>query len=478
MLGHPELFPGGLTPSTPSFQPPGRAADSSHRYEDDIAAAKALKLQVYRFSIGWPRVLPDGDPSNPNTKGVNYYNNLIDGLISSGIQPMVTMYHFDYPMAVLRANGTWAERTILEPFLAYADFLFKTFGDRVKLWTTINEPNYYCSTFALIEIPGLYTRKPGDDWKCVHNTILGHAMAYRLYEKHYRATQGGHIGGAALALWSRPNSTAWVDVEAAQRANEFSLGAMYHPLVYGEYPPSVRARVDYYSKLEGLSESRLPQFTAEEKHIVKGAADFLCFNAYFGTNMADGVHADRPRYGTMDSDRDAIEVGFQSTPGQMAGLFMRNDPYVLWEAPRWIYKNYKLPIFITENGWGDERPNTDGRRDSARAGYHSEYLHQLLRVMKEEGVPIMGYVAWSLIDTWEWSAQTGRRFGLVHVDYANGSLDRSLKESAWFFQYIGETRRVPKVEYRLGEAAAGAPATAAAGALVLLTLLLIDLANN
>ncbi|KAE8742663.1 lactase-phlorizin hydrolase-like [Frankliniella occidentalis] len=426
-----------MPPPYADMKQPNVTADSYHRYKDDVAMAAALKLQVYRFSVSWPRVLPEGDTSVINQDGVNYYKNLIEELIKHNIQPMITMNHFDYPFATLKKTGGWANKAIVPAFREYADFLFKTFGDKVRLWTTINEANYYCMNFALLPVPGLYEPQVGDDYKCVHHTILAHMEAYRVYEEKYRKTQGGKIGAAALTLWCRPNSTSYEDIQAAERGNLFALGSIYHPVVHGDYPEALKERVAHYSALENRPTSRLPSFTDEERARLKGSADFLCFNAYMGTTVADGTKKPRPAGGgTIQSDRDAAEA----------------NPWVLRDAPLWIRDNYKnTPLFITENGWGDERGNTNPKADplddEPRVGYHSVYLQELIRTATEENVNIMGYLAWSLIDTYEWTANFGRKFGLVHVDYENGSLNRTLKKSAWFFQEIGTNRRVPKVPF-------------------------------
>ncbi|XP_034240850.1 myrosinase 1-like [Thrips palmi] len=459
------LATANLTSDSPWYgmDPPGMAADSYHRYKEDVKMAKALKLQIYRFSVSWPRILPDGDPSKPNPLGVQYYNNLINELKANGIEPMITMNHFDYPLSVLVKTGGWVDKRIVDMFTDYADFLFKTFGDRVKWWTTVNEPNYYCTNFALIPVPGLYERQPGDDYKCVHHTILAHMRAYRLYEERYRKDQGGKIGAAALTLWCSPNSTSYEDIQAAERANLFALGSIYHPVVYGDYPEALRQRVDHYSALEGRTESRLPHFSEEEKKLLKGCADFLCFNAYMGTTVADGTYAARPTAaeggGTIQSDRDAIEVGSNTIPGKFGDLFERANPWVLREAPKWIHENYNMPIFITENGWGDQRVG-DAKHDGPRVGYHSAYLEQLIRAHNEENVQVVGYLVWSLLDSYEFTANFGRKFGLVHVDYEGGTRDRSLKDSAWFFQYIGTHRKVPKVAFTFDPDASGAASTA------------------
>ncbi|XP_034232398.1 myrosinase 1-like [Thrips palmi] len=442
---------GELPPGAPSLVPPDRAADSYHRYKEDVEMAAQLKLQAYRFSVDWSRLFPDGNISNPNPEGVQYYNNVIDELVKNNIQPMVTMNHFDYPLAVMRRTGGWTDPRIVPAFEEYAGFLFRTFGDRVKLWTTVNEPNYYCMNFAVIELPGLYTRQPGDDYKCSHHTVLAHAAAYRLYEREFKATQQGRVGAAALTLWATPNSTKYEDIQAAERTNLYTLGAIYGPLVHGDYPELMKRNILKKSLEEGLTESRLPTFTPEQKELIRGAADFLSFNAYMANVMADNSHAPKTsQYGDMASDRDAIETSARpATPGNMQGMFEHCTPEVLREATMWIRDNYDMPIFITENGWGDEgiHGNLPMHDEPYRSAYHSEYLRTLIKTIKEDNVNVIGYLAWSLLDSYEWTANYGRRFGLVHVDYENGTLARTLKDSAWFFQHIGETRRIPVLTF-------------------------------
>lgn len=454
---------------------PLTAADSVHRYLDDVKMAKELKLNAYRFSIAWPHVLPTGVDEKPNEEGVQYYRNLIDELLKNDIEPMVTMAHFDYPFYTIQQFGSWNVPSMVDAFVKYADFLFRTFGDKVKYWTTNNEANMYCQTSCALAGSNVY--------ECMHNMVLAHAKVWHLYDKNYRSKQKGKVGSASLAVWSRPNSTSWDDIEASDRYNQFTIGAMYHPLAYGEYPPVVRERVDYYSKMEGRATSRLPHFTDEERELVMGAADFLSFNAYMGSKVAARrwTSPERPAMPDLKDDYDAVVVGGDFKPGPEAtAKLMQADPSVLREAPRWIYKQYRKPILITENGWCDARNFTvvDPRKDAPRVGYHSEYIHEMVHAMEEDKVDIIGYMAWSLIDAWEWSSAYGRKFGLVHVDYENGTLERSLKESAWFFQYIGEKKRVPKIKFALDDdvpsSGSGKPSAAPFAAL-LLALLVVAL---
>ncbi|XP_034237727.1 beta-glucosidase A-like isoform X2 [Thrips palmi] len=166
-----------------------------------------------------------------------------------------------------------------------------------------------------------------------------------------------------------------------------------------------------------------------------------------GNIVADSTYEPHPAPGTMATDRDSVEA----------------DPKVLREAPLWIHRNYKMPIMITENGWAHQRGGTgdnDPRHDSPRAPYHSVYLQELLRVQREDGVDVLGYMVWSLLDSFEWSAGFSRKFGLVYVDYETGSLNRTLKDSSWFFQYMGENRKVPVLEFNF-DFSSGATRTSA-----------------
>ncbi|BBH05461.1 beta glucosidase 11 [Prunus dulcis] len=285
------------------------ACDEYHKYKEDVKLMADTGLEAYRFSISWSRLIPNGKgPVNP--KGVQYYNNLIDELISNGIQPHVTLHHSDLPQALEDEYGGWVGREIVYSFLpfvskfnasrrnktnvikqfygcrkdftAYADVCFKTFGDRVLYWTTMNEPNVFSlGGYDIGFLPPQRCSAPFgancsrgnssvEPYIAVHHLLLSHASAARLYKKKYQDKQHGFVGINVFAYWFVPLTKTIEDELAAQRALDFYTGWILNPLVFGDYP-------DVMKKNAG---SRLPAFTSLESRSVKGSCDFLGINYY------------------------------------------------------------------------------------------------------------------------------------------------------------------------------------------------------
>lgn len=266
------------------------ACDSYHKYKTDVQLIKNMGLSYYRFSLSWPRLLPNGLPASASEDGVRYYNALIDELLANGIAPQVTLYHWDLPQ-VLEDQGGFLSDNFPVWFDDYAAFSFDKFGDRVKLWITFNEPDsivvlgYGYGVFA----PG----KMGDFvYTAAHNLIKGHAMAYHTYDDNFRSTQEGQIGITLNAVFGEPyDRSNTSDVEAAYRYIQFKLGWYANPIFKnGDYPEIMKDRIQLRSTLEGLPSSRLPEFTDEEKDMVKGTADFFGLNHY---TTAYCVNADK-----------------------------------------------------------------------------------------------------------------------------------------------------------------------------------------
>ncbi|KAK3924750.1 Cyanidin 3-O-glucoside 7-O-glucosyltransferase (acyl-glucose) [Frankliniella fusca] len=414
------------------------AADSYHRYKDDVKKAAELKLSLYKFSISWARVLPTADASAPNEKGVAFYNNLIDAIIENGMKPMVTMYHFDHPKVLEDQFKGWQDSKMAEKFAEYAGFLFKTFGDRVEHWITINEPNMYCAYFNELFIAAKF-RKPEevDPYTCIHNNVLAHMKAKQIFKK-----QGlkGKIGYSTLLMYAKPATTSPEDIYAASAFNELHAGSSLHPVVYGDYP-------QVYKNIVG--EKRLLKFTEDEKAELVGSADFIGLNIYFGAeasfnrfNNATGGGMTDKFLGQMSQDISFVDVSI-AAKGGAAAVFTTIDPDVMRNALLWTHENYKIPIVITENGYGDVLGL--GVHDKQRAAYHSAFLRMLVTTVKNYDVSVIAYSAWSLIDSFEFSAGFGRPFGLVHVDYEHGTLDRSLKDSSQFWIDLKEKGYVPYI---------------------------------
>ncbi|KAK3924835.1 Beta-glucosidase 42 [Frankliniella fusca] len=287
VIDHPQHLPGLVLPWSTDV-----AADHYHRFREDLAFAKQMKFTSHRFSISWSRVLPTGGADNVNKEGVQFYTDYINEVIKNGMEPMVTMLHFDQPYTLEKATGGWDSSAMIDKFVEYADFLFNTFGDKVKYWTTLNEPNMYCSYFRIIT-----TENGAPDhskfYQCLHNIILGHMKSYKLYEKKYRRTQKGmyvrkrtltttqkfphrstkitrKVGISALMMPAKPKTMNEEDLVAAETFLQVYVGTLLQPIVSGDYPPLVRYLVDKRDADEGLGRRRLPAFTPEEKELLSG----------------------------------------------------------------------------------------------------------------------------------------------------------------------------------------------------------------
>ncbi|KAK3931291.1 Myrosinase 1 [Frankliniella fusca] len=437
ILDHPQHIPGFVVPWSTDV-----AADHYHRFREDLAFAKQMKFTSHRFSISWSRVLPTGGVDNINKEGVQFYTDYINEVIKNGMEPMVTMLHFDQPYTLELATGGWDSSAMIDKYVEYADFLFKTFGDKVKYWNTLNEPNMYCSYFRILMAQSV---APDNSkfYQCLHNIILAHMKSYKLYEKNYRQTQKGKVGISVLMLPPTPKTKNEEDLVAAETFNQVYVGSLVQPIVSGDYPPLVRYLVDKRDADEGLGRHRLPAFTPEEKEILaEGVTDFIALNVYGGCTASyrhneSAIPNPALLPGPSAEDIPFADIDCSSDFGQI-------DESVMHNALIWIWNTYHVPIIVAENGYGDSKHA--GVNDQARAAYHSANLRALVQSIREYGVKVLAYYTWSLIDVFEFSAgYDGRPFGLVHVDYQNGSLNRTLKNSAQFFIQLNETGRVPFV---------------------------------
>lgn len=436
------------------------AADSYHRYKEDVHAAAALGLKLYRLSISWSRVLPDD--VTRNEKGIKYYHDLIDEVIANGMTPLVTMYHFDHPWILEDKFKGWQSAEMIQHFKAYAKFLFDEYGKKVKMWITINEPNMYCTYFpGLFQAAEIYTDADMDHYACMRNAMLAHAEAYHIFKD---GGYEGQVGCSVLLMTARANSTRPEDVYAAEAFNQMHAGVVLSPIVYGDYPEIVKAHAS----------KQLKPFTDAEKTLITGSTDFIAFNIYYEmlasystASFNPFVHI--PVIGPFLEDVPFVSMTVKGVDMQhMMSMYSVVEPDAMRTAVLWLWNQYKVPLLISENGFGDV--SNLGTKDRIRGVYHSAFLRTLVTTMKEYSVKVLGYSTWSLIDSFEWSAGYGRPFGLVHVDYEGGSLNRTLKDSSKFWMELAETKRIPLWE----EDKPSAAATAAAS----VSLLLLVLAAN
>ncbi|BAT91797.1 hypothetical protein VIGAN_07042600 [Vigna angularis var. angularis] len=434
---HPELIQGRSNGDV--------ADDQYHLYKEDVGIMKYMNLDAYRFSISWPRILPKGKLSGGiNQEGVKYYNNLINELLANGIEPFVTLFHWDLPQTLEDEYGGFLSPRIINDFQDYAEVCFKEFGDRVKYWITLNEPWTY-TTFGYAT--GVMPPNRCSKWldpKCVHgdsgkepylvshHLLLAHAATVQVYRIKYQVYQNGVIGITLVSNWFEPLSDNKLDKSASERALDFMLGWFVEPLTSGKYPKSMRSLVG----------NRLPEFSQQQMKLVNGSFDFIGLN-YYTSNYA--THAPqlgtvKPNYNTdantnLTTERNGIPIGPTA-----ASSWLYVYPRGIRELLLYIKQKYNNPlIYITENGVDEFNDPTlsleESLLDTLRIDYHYRhlfYLHSAIR----DGVNIKGYFAWSLLDNFEWNNGYTVRFGINFVDYKNG-LKRYQKLSAkWFRNFL------------------------------------------
>jgi beta-glucosidase len=385
------------------------ACDHYHRWEADLDLMQRLGVHAYRFSVAWPRVIPDGTGA-VNERGLDFYDRLVDGLLARGIEPFATLYHWDLPQPLQDAGG-WPWRGIVEPFVAYADAVTRRLGDRVSAYATLNEP--WCSAVLGYDFgahaPGLQDRALG--LRAAHHLLLAHGEALPVMRAN--APRAKH--GIVLNLNpGYPASDAPADAEAARRFDGFFNRWYLDPLLLGRYPEDLWA--GYGADVPDVADGDLAA--------IARPLDFLGVNYYNRTILAadDGPRGVRP----VDAPADAehTEMGWEVFPQGLTDLLVR------------IHREYPLPpVYLTENGAAYRDAVVDGRVDDPeRVRYLDRHLRALHAAMAQ-GVDVRGYFAWSLMDNFEWAHGYGKRFGLVHVDYA--TQDRTPKTSAtWYASAI------------------------------------------
>ncbi|XP_071441900.1 myrosinase 1 isoform X2 [Hetaerina americana] len=409
------------------------AADSYHKYKNDIQILKELGVETYRFSLSWSRILPNGDISLVNSKGIEYYNKLINELISNGIEPMVTLYHWDLPQQFQDLGG-WTNEVISDYFADYARVAFSAFGDRVKWWLTLNEPwiqsvlGYGVGQFA----PGLKSIGIAD-YLAGHTMLKAHTLAYELYKREFQQEHEGKVGIALDASWLAPKSNSSADKEASEQAMQFKLGWFAHPIFSkeGDYPPIMKTMIAAKSKNEGYARSRLPTFTPEWISRIKGSSDFFGLNHYT-TFLVNPGKSNSPLF--KDSEFQLTQD--DSWPSTAAD-WLKVVPWGFRHLLKWIKEAYDSPlVIVTENGVADNR----GINDLQRADYHKRYINEMLKAIRLDGCNVRGYMAWSLIDNFEWSDGYMIKFGLYSVDFDDPERPRVAKESSKVYKEIIKNR--------------------------------------
>ncbi len=393
-----------------------QACDHYHRYPEDIALMKALGVHAYRLSVAWPRVQPTGiGPAEP--RGLEFYDRLVDGLLEAGIEPWLTLYHWDMPWELF-CRGGWLNRDCADWFAEYAAIVVERLSDRVKKFMTLNEPQVFIGEGHSNgnHAPGLQL-----PWREVlrvgHHALLAHGRAVQ--SMRAAARRPIEIGYAPVLLPKVPASDSAEDLEAAREAT-FAVTERSHwtnswwldPVVLGHYPAD---GLELYA-------ADLPPMLAEDAATIAQPLDFLGINIY-----------------TAERVRRAADGGIETvvrSPGQPISAF--NWPIVpecVHYGPRFLAERYGLPIAITENGIScRDTVGLDGRVvDGARIDYLQRHLLELERACAA-GVDLRAYFHWSILDNFEWAEGYKERFGLVFVDYETQA--RIPKESFRYYQQV------------------------------------------
>lgn len=393
------------------------ACDHYHRYKEDIQLMKEMGLKCYRFSISWTRILPDGT-GTVNEKGLEFYSNLVDELLANGITPLVSLFHWDYPYALYQKGG-WMNPESPKWFEDYVRIVVDALSDRVSYWITINEPQCFIGCGHAFGSHAPFVQMSTKDLITMsHNVLLGHGRAVKCIREHAKTKP--QISFAPIAPVFIPKDSSEAAIEEAKSKTFgmdrfrfiFSITWWSDPIILGKYPEEAYE----------LFGEDIPRYSREDMELISQPLDFYGMNVYYSS-------ADRPEEGYPEN----MWQGRAQT-----GMDWVVSPEVMYWSPRFLYERYGLPIMITENGMaGMDWVHLDGKvHDSHRIDFTHRYLLEYKRAA-EDGIPLKGYMHWSVMDNFEWAYGFNKRFGLIYVDYQTQK--RTIKDSGYWYKEVIET---------------------------------------
>lgn len=381
---------------------------------------KEMGLKNYRFSVSWPRLMPDGKGA-VNQKGVDFYNRLIDELLKNDIRPFMTLFHWDYPSA-LQTLGAWENPDSVKWFADYAELIAKQYGDRVKDFITLNEPQCFIGLgYGMGEHAPGYKLPLSSTVPMAHHVLMSHGEAVKVLRANVKDCRVGYApcGDARI-----PASNSPEDIEAARKAYFDVPPAQYwywnvswwsDPVFFGKYPEEGAHLLKY-----------LPKGWENDMAGICQPLDFYCQNIYSGREVRAAANAQGYEETPHKVGRPRTAIGWPVTPD------------ALYWGPRFLYERYKTPFIISENGMScHDAESLDG---AVHDPNRQDYMHRYLLAYKkaaEDGVDARGYFAWSLMDNYEWAYGYSERFGLVHVDYETQK--RIVKDSAKWYKTVMES---------------------------------------
>ncbi len=386
------------------------ACDHYHRWREDVALMRELGLRAYRFSVSWPRVLPEGT-GRVHRAGLDFYSRLVDALLEAGIAPALTLYHWDLPQA-LQDRGGWGVRETAEAFAAYADVVSEALADRVALWITHNEPSVVAMEGHVggEHAPGL--TDPTLGVQVAHHLLLSHGLAVPALRAN-----GARDVGITLTIWPvAPASDAREDLAAAERAWLQEARWYLDPLYRATYPQELLATYERHGLAPRVEEGDLATIAAP--------IDFLGLN-YYSRNVVRADPTEEPlRFSGVREEGEYTETDWLVYPDGLFDLLTR------------VQREYAPPVvYVTENGAAfTDMVDPDGAvHDERRVVYLREHFRAAARAI-EVGVPLHGYFVWSLMDNFEWAEGYSKRFGIVRVDY--DTQRRTIKDSGRFYRDV------------------------------------------
>lgn len=389
------------------------ACDHYHRYADDLDLIANLGLRAYRFSVAWPRVLPEGE-GRVNPAGIGFYRRLIEGLLERGVKPVPTLYHWDLPQA-LQERGGWANRDTAHRYAAYAELMARELGDLAPIWLTQNEPwvaAFFGNTFDL-HAPG--GSDPATGFRVAHHLLLGHGMAVQALRATLPAT--AQVGIAVDLYQIDPHTQAPRDLDAARLMDGWRNRLILDPLLRGHYPEDV---LDAYATRWGEPDWLVDGDLAQ----IATPIDLLGVNFYSRSVVEAGGPDDLLGIRIVPPAPPLTATGWEVVPDALTTLLLR------------LRADYgPIPIVITENGAAFADALEGGEiADADRMAFLRQHVAAVARA-RAAGADVRGYFVWSLMDNFEWSEGYSKRFGLIHVDFV--TQERRPKASArWYRELI------------------------------------------
>ena len=408
------------------------ASDHYHRYKEDIALMKEMGLKAYRFSIAWTRIFPNGN-GEVNQKGVDFYNDLINEIINAGITPIATIYHFEYPQNLIEQYGGWLDRRSIDDYVNYAEFLFRTYGDRVKYWLTINEQDHVVHMpFRLGLTNDDRKEKEKLGYLANHNMCVAAAKAIA---KCHEIVKDGKIGPATCFTMMYPTTNDPADMLAWMDAMEIRNYYLLDLNCKGEYNTVFRKYLE--------DRNMMPEIQEGDMELMKeNRPDILAFNYYYSESVSSFP---------LDEEHEIGDIEFKLLPSKEAGIYQvvknENLKATLWGweiddiglqcSARLLWERYHLPMLITENGFGnkEEWPEEGILEDDDRIDYLTRHIHAIKEAMNL-GAEFIGFCCWSFMDLISGHSGFSKRYGFVYVNRDEHDLkDLARRKKKSFYWY-------------------------------------------